>query len=55
LCLMVDTFLRDRQTDTDAHARTFFSRHLMVCRGRFAIGPFGTIIELRLEYWHVSL
>ena len=25
----------DRQTDTDA--RTFFSRHLMVCRGRFTI------------------
>ena len=29
------------QTDTDTDARTFFSRHLMVCRGRFTIGPFG--------------
>ena len=29
----------DRQTQTDTDARTFFSRDLMVCRGRFTIGP----------------
>ena len=33
----------DRQTQTDTDARTFFSRDLMVCRGRFTIGPFGAI------------
>ena len=39
--------LRDTQTQTqtdthtDTDARTFFSRDLMVCRGRFTIGPFG--------------
>ena len=42
--------LRDTQThthtdtDTDTDARTFFSRDLMVCRGRFTIGPFGAIM-----------
>ena len=30
-------------TDTDTDARTFFSRDLMVCRGRFTIGPFGAM------------
>ena len=35
----------DTQTQTDTDARTFFSRHLMVCRGRFTIGPFGAIIQ----------
>ena len=38
--MMVDIIcVTHRQTDTDTDARTFFSRDLMVCRGRFTIGP----------------
>ena len=47
--------LRDRQTHTQTHrqqtdtdARTFFSRDLIVCRGRFTIGPFGAKMIVRL-------
>ena len=55
--------LRDTQThthtdtDTDTDARTFFSRDLMVCRGRFTIGPFGAI-KIYKTHWsdaHSSL
>ena len=50
-----DTFcVTDTDTHTDTHtdtdARTFFSRHLMVCRGRFTIGPFGAIILLKRRF-----
>ena len=46
-----DTFCvtdTDTQTQTHTDARTFFSRHLMVCRARFTIGPFGAIIHKTL-------
>ena len=40
-----------RHTQTDTDARTFFSRDLMVCRGRFTIGPFGATRQQPASGW----